>query len=262
PGTGDGFKRFCDGETDISDASRAIKDAEKQTCADNGITDIIELKVGIDGIAVMTNEANDTVDCLTFLDLYALIGPEAEGTTTWAEAAARIPGTSDLPDVPLDIFGPGEESGTYDSFIEIVLEKIAEERGQEATTRTDYNPSADDNVILQGIQSGDTTLGWVGFAYADQASGVKLLEVDGGDGCVPATPATIASGEYPISRPLFIYVNAAKMADNPAIEAFVDFYMDAGLDEAVAEVDYVELDDAAKAETRARWDARETIALG
>lgn len=262
PGTGDGFKRFCDGETDISDASRAIKDAEKQTCAANGITDIIELRIGIDGIAVMTNEANDAVECLTFVDLYALVGPEAEGTSTWAEAAARIPGTSDLPDAPLDIFGPGEESGTYDSFVEIVLEKIAEERGQEATTRTDYNPSADDNVILQGVQSGDTTLGWVGFAFADQASGVKLLDVDGGDGCVPATPETIASGEYPIARPLFIYVNAAKLADNPALEAFVDFYMGAGLDEAVAEVDYVELDDAAKAETRARWDARETITVG
>ncbi len=262
PGTGDGFKRFCDGETDISDASRSIKDAEKQTCADNGVTDIIELKIGIDGIGIMTNEANDAVSCLTFLDLYALIGPEAEGTRTWAEAASRVEGTSDLPDVPLEIFGPGEESGTFDSFIEIVIADIAEQRGQEATTRTDYNPSADDNVILQGIQSADTTLGWVGFAFADQAPGVKLIDVDGGQGCVPATPETIASGDYPISRPLYIYVNGDKLADDPALAAFVDFYMDAGLDEAVAEVDYVELDEAAKAETRARWDARETLVLG
>ena len=253
PGTGDGFKLFCEGETDISDASRQIKDQEKETCLANGINNIIELKVGVDGIAVMTSEDNDAVECLTFDQLFDLIGPNGEGTTTWAEAS---PG---LPDEPLDIFGPGEESGTFDSFVEIVLEDLAEDAGVEATTRTDYIPSGDDNVILQGIQSSDTSLGWVGFAFAINATGVKLLKVDGGNGCVSPTAETIASNEYPISRDLWIYVNADKAAANDAIVAYVDFYVSEALSAAVTDVGYVPLTEAAHAETAERWHSRTTI---
>ena len=253
PGTGDGFKLFCEGETDISDASRQIKDQEKETCLANGINNIIELKVGVDGIAVMTSEDNDAVECLTFDQLFDLIGPNGEGTTIWAEAS---PG---LPDAPLDIYGPGEESGTFDSFIEIVLEDLAEDAGVEATTRTDYIPSGDDNVILQGIQSSDTSLGWVGFAFAINATGAKLLEVDGGNGCVSPTAETIASNEYPISRDLWIYVNADKAAANDAIVAYLDFYVSEALSAAVSDVGYVPLTEAARAETAERWHSRTTI---
>lgn len=254
PGTGDGFKLFCEGETDISDASRQIKDAEKDTCFENGINNIVELKVGVDGIAVMTNGANTTVECLSFEQLFALIGPAGEGAETWAEASP------DLPDAPLDVFGPGEESGTFDSFVEIVIENPAEEQGLEATTRTDYSPSGDDNVILQGIQSSDTSLGWVGFAFAVNASDVRLIPIDGGDGnCVEPTPDSIASNEYPISRDLWIYVNADAAAANPAVTAYIDFYVTQGLAQAVAEVGYVPLTDAAQAETQDRWNSMETI---
>lgn len=251
PGTGDGFKKFCAGETDISNASREIKDSEIEDCEANGV-EFTEILVGIDGIGVMTSENNSAIDCVTFGDLYGLIGPESDAVDSWADANA-ITGT-DLPDAPLEIFGPGEESGTYDSFIEIVLEDLAEERGQEAATRATYSPSADDNVILQGIQSSDTSIGWVGFAFADNASGVKLLDVDGGDGCVSATAETIASNEYPISRNLYIYVNNGNAADNPALSAFVDFYVGEGLDTAVAEVGYVPLTADAKAEVRSSWN--------
>ena len=253
PGTGDGFKLFCEGETDISDASRQIKDAEMEDCIANGINSIIELKVGVDGIALMTSEDNDAVECLTFDQLFDLIGPNGEGTSTWAEASAG------LPDAPLDIFGPGEESGTFDSFVEIVLEDLAEEAGVEATTRTDYIPSGDDNVILQGIQSSETSLGWVGFAFAINATGVKLLEVDGGNGCVSPTDETIASNEYPISRDLWIYVNADNAAANDAIVAYVDFYVSEALSAAVSDVGYVPLTEAARAETAERWHSRTTI---
>lgn len=254
PGTGDGFKLFCEGETDISDASRQIKDAEKESCFENGINNIVELKVGVDGIAVMTNGANTAVECLSFEQLFALIGPAGEGAETWAEAS---PG---LPDAPLDVFGPGEESGTFDSFVEIVIEDLAEEQGLEATTRTDYSPSGDDNVILQGIQSSDTSLGWVGFAFAVNASGVRLIPIDGGDGnCVEPTPDSIASNQYPISRDLWIYVNADKAAANPAVTAYIDFYVTQGLKQAVGEVGYVPLTDAAQAETQGRWNSMETI---
>src|SRR5690606_17616530 len=114
-----------------------------------------------------------------------------------------------LPDAPLDITGPGEESGTFSSFVELVIEEFNEDRGADATTRPDYQASADDNVIIQGIQGSDTSFGWVGFAFAREAEDVKVLEVDGGDGCVAPSDETVADGSYPISRPLFIYVNAA-----------------------------------------------------
>ena len=255
PGTGDGFQLFCEGETDVSDASRQIKDEEAANCADAGI-EYVEIKVAVDGIAVMTNPANEAVECLAFGDLYGLVGPESTGFGSWADAntiATEAGGNGDMPDAELVISAPGAESGTFDSFIEIVLEDIADERGQDAITRPDYNPSADDNVILQGIQSVDTSFGWVGFAFAENASDVKLIEVDGGDGCVAATAETIASNEYPVSRPLFIYVNNAKAAESEALSAFVDFYLETGLDQATAEVGYVELGDDAKAEIRANW---------
>lgn len=255
PGTGDGFALFCTGEADISDASRAIKDSEAAECAANGI-EYTELQVGIDGIGVMTHVDNP-VACVGFADLYALIGPEATGVINWADAnalSAELGGAGDLPDADLDIFGPGEESGTFDSFVEIVLEDLADERGQDPTTRPDYNPSTDDNVILQGIQGSDTSLGWVGYAFASNAADVKLLQVDDGEsGCVDATPENIASATYPIARPLFIYVNDASAAENPQVRAYVDFYMADGLDVAVTEVGYVALDDDAKAATRAAW---------
>ena len=255
PGTGDGFALFCIGETDVSDASRAIKDSEAEECAANGIN-YVELQVGIDGLGVMTNSANGAVECVSFADLYALTGPEAVGYSSWADAnavSAELGGAGNLPDAALDIFGPGEESGTFDTYVELVIEKTAAARGQEETTRPDYNPSGDDNVILRGITGSDTSLGWVGFAFANNAQGVKLLDVDGGSGCVAATPDTIASGEYPLSRPLFIYVNTDKAAQNPGLEAYVDFYMGEGLDRAVAEVGYVELTEAAKSSVRSAW---------
>ena len=251
PGTGDGFKKFCAGETDMSDASRSIKDSEAEDCAASGI-EFTEILVGIDGIGIMTSANNSAVECVTFGGLYGLIGPESEGVESWADAN-EITG-SGLPDVPLDIFGPGEESGTYDSFTEIVIEDLAEERGQHAATRSTYSPSGDDNVILQGIQSSDTSIGWVGFAFASTANGAKLLDVDGGDGCVAATTETIASNEYPISRNLYLYVNNNKAAESAALRAFVDYYVAEGLDIAVAEVGYVPLTDEGKAEVRAAWN--------
>lgn len=257
PGTGDGFKLFCAGETDISGASRAIKPAEAEDCAANNIN-WIELRVGIDGIAVMTHPDNP-VECVTFSDLYALIGPEAQGVNNWADGqalASALGSNSNLPSQSLDVYGPGEESGTFDSFIELVLEDTADERGQDATTRVDYNANSNDNIIIQGIASSTGSLGWVGFAYAINADGVKLLEVDDGDGCVPANPTTIASGEYPISRSLYIYVNADNDANNSALQAYVDYYMSTGLDEAVSDVGYVALTDISKTQTRNNWNNR------
>ena len=260
PGTGDGFKLFCAGETDINDASSKVKDAQLEECAANGI-EMIELQVGNDGITMMTNTKNTAVDCVSFPQIYALTGPESQGFGSWSDAnavAAELGDTNSLPNAPLSIVGPGEESGTFSSFIEIVIEEFNEDRGQDATTRPDYQASADDNIIIQGIQGSDTSLGWVGFAFAKEASNVKILQVseEAGGECVTPTDETIADNSYPISRPLFIYVNKAKAESNPALAAFVDYYLsDDGISN-VAEVGYVSLSDASLQSLRSTWDAR------
>lgn len=261
PGTGDGFKSFCAGETDISDASRPIKDSEKESCAEAGV-EFVELNVAIDGLSVLTSNNNSAVSCLTFHDLYALLGPESTGFATWDAAndlAAELGGTTGpYPSADLTVTAPGEESGTYDTFVELVLEDLAEERGQDAATRPDYVASPNDNVIIEGIAGSDTSLGWVGYAFfLENQDRVKALAVDDGEsGCVEPTPETIAGGEYPLSRALYIYVNTGKAESNPALADFVDFYLsDEGL-AAVSETGYVPLADYT--DERARWDARET----
>ncbi|MCZ7629098.1 MAG: hypothetical protein M5U19_08560 [Microthrixaceae bacterium] len=147
-------------------------------------------------------------------------------------------GSGDLPAMALSVTGPGEESGTYVSFVELALEDIATERRQPPETRADYQASADDNVILQGIQGSPGSLGWVGYAFARDAEEVRILEVDGGEGCVAPDDETIATGEYPLSRPLFIYVNARHAEDEPALVDFVDLYLGDAIG-SVAEVGYV-----------------------
>jgi phosphate transport system substrate-binding protein len=268
PGTGDGFALFCEGETDISDASRPIKlDEEEPICKKNGI-DYIELKVGIDGLSVITSHDNEDVTCLGFPDLYALLGPESEGFKNWSDANSlgeEVGAThAPYPDVPLDITGPGEESGTYDSFGEIALEGIAyDEQGipeDDPVIRPDYQASANDTVIIEGVAGSPSSLGWVGYAYYVQNEAtVKALEIEDEDGnCVAPTPETIQSGEYPIARDLYFYVNAAKAESNPALSAFVDFYLsDAGIS-SVNEVGYVDLHPDDLQKSRDVWDARET----
>jgi phosphate transport system substrate-binding protein len=268
PGTGDGFARFCAGETDISDASRPISEDEIADCEANDIP-WVELRVAIDGISVLTAPANDAVSCLSFLDLYALLGPESQGFDNWSNAgdladelSAELGdefGTTaaPYPDTTLEVTAPGEESGTYDSFLELVFEDIAEVRGTDPVARADYTASADDNVIIEGIGGSATSLGWVGFAfYEENTDSVKALEVDGGDGCVAPTAETIADTTYPISRDLFIYVNTDKADGNPTLVEFVDYYLsDEGI-AAVEEAGYVSLAAESLDETRAAWEGR------
>ena len=264
PGTGDGFALFCEGETDISDASRAINEEEVAACEANDIT-YVELQIGIDGLSVITSHDNADVTCLSFGDLYALLGPESQGFDNWSEAddlAAEVGAEfgeihAPYPDAELVITAPGEESGTFDSFVELVVGGIAESREQEETTRPDYQTSGDDNVIIENVAGSASSLGWVGYAFADESSDtVKLLEVDGGEGCVAPTPDTIGNGEYPIARPLFIYVNAEEAEARPELAAFVDFFLsDEGID-SVTEADYVALDEAALEATRGAWEGR------
>ena len=265
PGTGDGFELFCNGETDISDASRPIEQEEIDACEANGI-EYTELEVALDGISVLTSPGNDSAQCLNSGDLYALVGPESEGFDSWADAndlAAEVDASAaPYPDAPLDITAPGEESGTYDAFIELSgIPDIAVERGlsedESETTRPDYQASANDNVIIDGIAGSDTSFGWVGFSFFEQNQDVvKAFEIDGGEGCVAPSFETIADGSYPLSRSLYIYVNNAKAAENDALASYVDFYLsDTGLRTAVQEVAYVVLPDDRIEATRSTWES-------
>jgi phosphate transport system substrate-binding protein len=264
PGTGDGFVLFCDGETDVSDASRPIEQEEADACSKNGI-EYIELAIAFDGITVMTNPANGDVSCLNKGDLYALFGPESDGIDTWDGAdslAQQVGGTDGFPNAPLEITAPGEESGTYDAFIELagiedtaLAQGVAEDKA--ASLRTDYQQSPDDNVIITAMEGSDSPLGFVGFAYAENAADqVKILQVDGGSGCVEPTRDTIADASYPLSRTLYIYVNKAKLADSPALQSFVDYYVsDTGLIDAVDQTGYVELPTDQIDATRSTWES-------
>lgn len=265
PGTGDGFELFCDGEIHISNASRPIQPEEVADCRANDIR-FIELKIAFDGIAVLTSPNNNAIEeCLSFTDLYSLVGPESQGFDRWSDAnslAAELGDThaAPFPDVALDITGPGEESGTYDSFVEIVIEEIAAERGQPEQTRPDYQASADDNVVVQGVTGTDTSLGWVGYAFFESnMAQLKAFEIVNADGeCIAASPQHIADGSYPISRPLFIYANADKIEENEALTEFIDFYLsDEGIASA-AEVGYVALDPGDFEETTDVWESRTT----
>jgi phosphate transport system substrate-binding protein len=262
PGTGDGFKRFCAGETDISDASRKIKDAEAEACRTAGI-EYTELKIAYDGMTVMTNPANNAITCLSFADLYALIGPESTGFDTWAKAAAlakELGSNTALPEAPLAITGPGEESGTFDSFVELAIKPIADSRKvTPVTTRPDYTASANDNAIIEGVAGSDTSLGWVGFAFAQENTDkIKELQVskEPNGACVAPTAVTIADGTYPLSRSLYIYVNKAKAAANPAVVGYVDYYLAEGTISKVLEVvPYVNMPASELDRTRTTWES-------
>ena len=263
PGTGDGFKTFCKGETDISDASRKIKDEEAAVCAAAGI-EYTELKIAYDGITVMTSPDNAAVTCLSFADLYALTGPQSQGFDKWSSAAtlAKSLGSNTVfPDTDLAITGPGEESGTYDSYVELVITPIASKQTppQESATRPDYVASANDNAIIAGIQGSPSSLGWVGFAYAQENKDtIKELAVakDPNGTCVEPTDATISDGSYPLSRSLYIYVNKAKAAANPAVVGYVDFYLaDGTISKVLETVPYVNLPADALTATRTTWES-------
>lgn len=266
PGTGDGFVLFCEGKTDVSDASRPIESEEAKACKDAGIN-YVELKIGLDGITVMTNPQNGAVTCLNKGDLYALFGPESDGIDTWNGAdslAKQVGGTDGFPSAPLSIVAPGTESGTYDAFIELAgIEDTALSQGvaadKAASLRTDYQSSANDNVIIQGITGSPTSFGWVGLAFAEENKDkVKELGVsrDANGTCVLPSAETVSDGTYPVSRPLFIYVNKARATANPAVVAYVDFYLTAGTISKVLEtVPYVNLPAGELDTTRAAWAA-------
>lgn len=210
-GTGGGFKRFCAGETDLQDASRAIKDEEAATCAEAGV-DYYAFEVAYDGLAIVVNPENDWVTCLTVEQLQKMWAPDST-VRSWADIDPSFP------DQPINLYGPGTDSGTYDYFTKEIV-------GEEGSSRTDYTPSEDDNVLVAGVAGDQGALGFFGLAYYEEnMDSLKLVEVDGGAGCVAPTVETVQDGSYaPLSRPLYVYVSATSL-ERPEVQEFMRFYL-------------------------------------
>jgi phosphate transport system substrate-binding protein len=245
-GTGGGFKKFCAGETDISNASRPIKQEEIDLCAQNGI-EYVEVPVAYDGLTVVINPANEFATCLTVDELKKMWEPAAQGKITrWNQIRP------DFPDAPLGLYGPGTDSGTYDYFTAAIV-------GEEGESRGDYTASEDDNVLVQGVASDPNGLGFFGLAYYEEnQEKLKAVDIDGGNGCVTPTPESVADGTYvPLSRPEFIYVKASSL-DNPAVAAFARFQIDPANAGLIEEVGYVPLPAEVEDLVSKRIDERKT----
>jgi phosphate transport system substrate-binding protein len=242
-GTSDGFEAFCNGATQISDASRPIDVAEEvPVCEENGV-EFIEIPVAYDGISVVVNPQNDWATDVTSDELKTTWESAAEGKITrWNQVR------SEWPDRELNLYGPGTESGTYEFFNETIV------GNEEEVNRSDYEASEDDNVLVQGVAGDENALGYFGYAYyVNNTDKLKVLAVDG----VEPTTDTIRSGEYLLSRPLFIYVSTKALKNNDAVKPFVDFYLSPqNLDRIVEAARYVTLHSKLEQEARAQYEDR------
>jgi phosphate transport system substrate-binding protein len=212
-GTGGGFERFCAGETDISDASRPIKDDEEvPVCQKNGI-EYTQIQIANDGIAVVVNNDNDWATCLTVDQLKKIWEPKSK-VNNWNQV------DSSFPDQKMTLAGPGTDSGTFDFFTDVI-------NGEEDASRTDYQATEDDNVTVQAVEGDKGGLGYFGLSYFEQNKGnLKDVQIDGGGGCVSPSNETVQDGSYtPLSRPLFIYVKNTSL-QKPEVEAFVKYLLD------------------------------------
>ena len=239
-GTGGGFERFCRDETDISNASRPIKDEEAAICADGGI-EYLELTVATDALTNVVNPENTWVDCLTVDQLKSIWEPGSK-VDSWRDV------DESYPDVPLRLYGAGTDSGTFDYFTDAIV-------GEEGASRTDYNASEDDNVTVQGVAGERGGLGYFGFSYFEENQGrLKALEIDGGSGCVAPSVASAQDGTYaPLSRPLFVYVKRSSFDDDENVRDFVAYMLDN--EQAIAEeARFVPLSDAKLAEEQAKLE--------
>src|SRR5262245_2387847 len=215
-GTGGGFEKFCVGETQINDASRPIEQEEIAVCEKNNIG-YSEMQVANDGIAVVTNPAID-VSCLTTAQLKQLWN-KGSNVSNLSELGNDAETGEPLPDADLSLYGPGTDSGTFDFFTEQI-------NGEEGVSRSDYQPSEDDNVLVQGVAGDEGGLGYFGFSYYEQnQDSLNLVSIDAGDGCVAPSAETIKDTSYFLSRPLFMYPSGDALGDE-AVKGFLDYVED------------------------------------
>lgn len=249
-GTGGGFQKFCRGETDMSNASRPIKATEADTCRAAGI-EFIEIPVAYDGLSVIVNPKNTWVTSMTAAELKRIWQPEAQGQIMrWSQVRQG------WPDREIRLYGPGTDSGTFDYFTEAI-------NGKAQASRGDFTASEDDNVLVQGVSGDENALGYFGLAYYEENKDrLKLVAIDdenpaNGAGPILPSPETVRNGTYsPLSRPMFMYVNKARLS-RPEVKAFVDFMLNNG-GALIRDVGYVPLSDTEQQLVKNRWNAGTT----
>lgn len=237
-GTGGGMKKFAAGEIDVCDASRRITDAEAQACKKAGV-EFVELQVAFDGLAVVVHPENDWCDVLTVDQLKTIWRKEAaDAVMKWSDV------DPEWPDMEFKLYGPGEDSGTFDYFTQVI-------NGEEKSGRRDYSPNENDNSLVMGVAGDKGSLGYFGYGYyAQNKDKLKLIAIDSGDGPVKPSPKTVRDGSYkPLSRPLFIYVRQSALA-RPEVQKFITFYL-ANVGKIAPRVGYVPVTDEVAAENQA-----------
>lgn len=226
-GTGGGFKKFANGEIDVTGASRPIKPEEIEACKAGGI-EFVELPIAFDGLSVVVNPQNDFCDSLTVAELKKIWEPGSK-VKLWSDIRPGFPAQ------PIKLFGPGTDSGTFDYFTEEIV-------GESKASRPDFTQSEDDNILVQGVAGEKFALGYFGYAYfVENKDKLKVLGVDPGTGVVKPDPSTIESGTYaPLSRPIYVYV-ARKALDRPEVAAFLEYFLGEAGQTLIGEVGYVKL---------------------
>ncbi len=228
-GTGGGFKKFCRGETDISDASRPISQKEMDACKEAGIQ-FIELPIAYDALTIVVNSKNDFVKSISVEDLKKIWAP-GSSVKNWNQVSTSYP------NLPMSLFGPGTASGTFDYFTEAV-------NGKAKSSRSDYTPSEDDNVLVQGVANNAGGMGYFGIAYyfenKDKLRALPIIAKAGAVAVMPSVESVMNSTYQPLARPLFIYVNATAANARPEIKAFVNYYLE-NAPKLVKEVKYIPL---------------------
>jgi phosphate transport system substrate-binding protein len=245
-GTGGGFKKFCRGETVISNASRPISKKESEMCFQNGVT-FIELPVAWDALTVVTNKANDWAKSITVAELNK-IWASGSSVKNWKDVNPA------WPNQPMKLFGPGADSGTFDYFTEAI-------NGRAKSSRSDFTPSEDDNVLVTGVAGDKGGLAYFGLAYylenKDKLNALAIVAKDKTN-AVEATEANVMNGTYqPLARPLFIYVNGTKGAFDKDVKAFVEYYI-ANAPKLVKEVKYIPLNTAEYAAVFKHWQSKKS----
>jgi phosphate transport system substrate-binding protein len=250
-GTGGGFEKFCAGETDLSNASRPISDEDEVPICEENSIEYQEMVVANDALTVIVPTSNDWATCLTTDQLKLIWEPKAEKKiTNWNQVDPSFP------DVALELYGPGTDSGTFDYFTDEI-------NGEEGASRADYTPSEDDNIIVEGVSGSEGGLGYLGYTYYEENTDkLKAVEIDSGSGCVAPSAETVQDGSYtPLGRPLFIYPAITSIGDNEAFAAFLDYYVEN--DDTIAEAaQYIPLSDDQKSTLESELaDARSAAGL-
>lgn len=241
-GTGGGFSNFfCEGKTDINDASRPMTNSERELCRENGV-EPVEFRVATDALTVVVNNANDWADCMTVEELRTVWRPD-DPARTWSDVRG------DWPNREIELYGAASTSGTFDYFTEVIM-------GEAGAHRSDYQPTEHDNVIVQAVSGSKYAMGYFGYAYYSQNTDrVKAVAIDDGDGCVKPSLTNAQEGRYtPLSRPLFIYAAKSSLRNQNQVGAFVKYFLRKSTSELIEQVGYVPVNESVKRDNLERLE--------